>query len=208
MKRKTYQGPKNDKERTMQKMVQSVGEVLKEKGFRGLSIANISKSAGVDRKLISVYFGSVEGLIGAYFHKKNYWRSSHTATVKEATESVDNKSKTLLKSYLMDHFRMLLYDEEMKEVLLWSLSQKDPVINDLTNKAEDISRLICPSSAREENKIIDIKALIAIMLSGVSFIALHSKATDSTFCDLDIRSEEGISRIEEAMLSIIDMMYV
>ena len=71
MARKTYQGEKNDKSRTMTKLIQAVGAVLEKKGYTGLSIANIASTAGVDRKLISVYFGSVDNLIETYIKGKD-----------------------------------------------------------------------------------------------------------------------------------------
>ena len=63
MARKTYQGEKNNKSRTMSRLVQAVGTVLENKGYTGLTSTNIAKAAGVDRKLVSKYFDSVENLI-------------------------------------------------------------------------------------------------------------------------------------------------
>src|SRR5690625_323283 len=74
--RKPYKGVKNNKERTMGKLIAAVGEVLTEKGYTGLTISNISKCAGVDRKLISLYFGSVNNLIETYIKGKDYWVSA------------------------------------------------------------------------------------------------------------------------------------
>lgn len=59
----------------MGKMIASVGKVLEEKGYIGLTVANISKYAGVDRKLVTLYFGSVEKLIETYIKGKDYWSS-------------------------------------------------------------------------------------------------------------------------------------
>ena len=60
MARKTYQGEINDKERSKQKLINAVGKVLKNKGYTGLTATNIAKTAGLSRRLITIYFDSVD----------------------------------------------------------------------------------------------------------------------------------------------------
>ena len=55
MSRKVVSGPIRDKHRTKEKLIKTVGEIIKSKGFHELKITNIAKVAGVDKKLIYKY---------------------------------------------------------------------------------------------------------------------------------------------------------
>lgn len=61
--RKVASGPVREKSRMMEKLVEAVGTVILQHGYPGLTVANIGKAAGVDRKLIYTYFGSLDKLI-------------------------------------------------------------------------------------------------------------------------------------------------
>ena len=73
MTRKRYQGEINDKERSKQKLIKAVGIVLKNKGYIGLTATNIAKAAGLSRRLITMYFGSVDELVETYVRNKDFW---------------------------------------------------------------------------------------------------------------------------------------
>lgn len=111
--RKTYKGEKNDKERTMGKIIASVGDVLKEKGYAGLTITNISKQAGVNRKLIHLYFGSVENLVERYIKGKDYWVSGIAGAMEYFSSSQSQGSKGHLQSLLLSKLDHLINNIEM-----------------------------------------------------------------------------------------------
>lgn len=69
--RKTVEGSVRSKERTKQKLIDAIGKVLKEKRHVGLYINNIVKKAGIDRRLISLYFGNVNN-IEDYPNRRDY----------------------------------------------------------------------------------------------------------------------------------------
>ena len=70
--RKKYQGKYNDKERSKSKLLNAVGKVLQSKGYTGLTATNIAKEAGLSRRLITIYFDSVEDLIENDFIELKY----------------------------------------------------------------------------------------------------------------------------------------
>jgi AcrR family transcriptional regulator len=73
MTKKRYQGETNDKERSMQRLLEAVGCVIKEKGYAGLGPTNIAKAAGLNKRLIYFYFGSVDSLVEKYVRSKDYF---------------------------------------------------------------------------------------------------------------------------------------
>lgn len=105
--RKKYSGEKNDRERTMGRLVDSVGKVLGERGYTGLTVSNISRCAGVDRKLVSVYFGTVEKLIGTYIRGRDYWFTGPLSAMEPFGCTPKDGPRPVMESLLLDHLNHL-----------------------------------------------------------------------------------------------------
>lgn len=75
---------------TEQRLIQSVGEIIKKEGYTKLNIQNIAKQAGVDRKLIYTYFGSLDQLVEEYFKTRDYW-TSLSEKIADILQANDNK---------------------------------------------------------------------------------------------------------------------
>lgn len=61
--RKAVSGPVRNKERTKAQLIKTVGKMIKTGGFQQLKVSKIAEVAGVDKKLIYEYFGSVDELV-------------------------------------------------------------------------------------------------------------------------------------------------
>lgn len=136
MARKTYQGEKNNKSRTMNKLIQAVGIVLKQKGYTGLTVSNITAEAGVDRKLVSVYFGSVNNLIETYIKGKDYWEAIYADPVKLLTTSPLKSTCHILENLLLNQLEHFTNDEEMQKVVLWQISENTELMDHVTTSRE------------------------------------------------------------------------
>ncbi|GEM62726.1 transcriptional regulator [Sphingobacterium faecium NBRC 15299] len=208
MARKTYQGEKNDKSRTMNKLIQSVGIVLEKKGYTGLTIANIASTAGVDRKLISVYFGSVENLIETYIKGKDYWVEATAAAEQTLANSKDESTRHFLENLLLEQIHYFALNEEMQKVVLWQISEKSDIMSHVTQSREKMSSLFFPYSDKElAGKNVDLRAVSSLLVAGIYYLVLHTKMTDSTFCEIDLTTEEGMNRIKEAVKFILKQTY-
>jgi AcrR family transcriptional regulator len=208
MARKTYQGEKNDKSRTMTKLIQAVGAVLEKKGYTGLSIANIASAAGVDRKLISVYFGSVDNLIGTYIKNKDYWVAATDAAEETLAKSSGVSSRLFLENLLLEQIDQFTLNEEMQKVVLWQISEKSDIMSHVTQTREKMSSLFFPYSDKElAGKDVDLRAVSSLLVAGIYYLVLHTKTTDSTFCEINLTTEEGINRIKDAVKFILKQTY-
>lgn len=208
MARKTYQGEKNDKSRTMTKLIQAVGAVLEKKGYTGLSIANIASTAGVDRKLISVYFGSVDNLIETYIKGKDYWVEATIAAEETLAKASGTSSRLFLENLLLEQIDQFTLNEEMQKVVLWQISEKSDIMSHVTQTREKMSALFFPYSDKElAGKDVDLRAVSSLLVAGIYYLVLHTKTTDNTFCEINLTTEEGINRIKDAVKFILKQTY-
>lgn len=206
--RKIYEGEKNNKARTMGKLVSAVGVVLKDKGYTGLTIANISKVAGVDRKLITLYFGSVENLVETYIKGKDYWIGATKGAEAYFNETPNKDAKAFLESLILDYMEEFSKNEEMQKVVTWQVSEKSDIMSHVTKEREKMSALCFAFTDKElQGKDIDLRAVSAILVSAIYHLILHAKYTDSTFCEVDIQTDEGMDRIRKAVKQILDLVF-
>ncbi len=208
MARKTYQGEKNNKSRTMNKLIQAVGIVLKQKGYTGLTVSNITAEAGVDRKLVSVYFGSVNNLIETYIKGKNYWDTINESAINLLTTAPETSTRLILENLLLTQLEHFTNDEEMQKVVLWQISENTELMAHVTANREEIYPLLFPKADQElKDQQVDLRAISSILVAGIYYLVLHTKTTNSTFCEIDLTTDQGMGRIKTTIKKILEDTY-
>jgi len=208
MARKTYQGEKNNKSRTMNKLVQAIGLVLEEKGYTGLTTVNIARAAGVDRKLISNYFGSVDKLVETYIKGKNYWEEVTDRAIKSLKDIPKTGSRICLENLLLNQLDRFNSDEEMQKVVLWQISENSKIMSHVTQTREKISSLFFPIADQElDQEKVDLRAISSLLVAGTYYLTLHTKTTNSSFCEIDLTTVDGMNRIKKTIKSILKQTY-
>ena len=91
--RKPSQGPLRDKERTMARMVASVGKVIQKKGYAGLTAPNIALAAGVNKQLVWTYFGGIDNLVEEYIMQRDFWKSGAKPMIQRIFANAENHLK-------------------------------------------------------------------------------------------------------------------
>ncbi|MNO01094.1 hypothetical protein D3C81_2211490 [compost metagenome] len=78
----------------------------------------------------------------------------------------------------------------------------------VTQSREKMSSLFFPYSDKElAGKNVDLRAVSSLLVAGIYYLVLHTKMTDSTFCEIDLTTEEGMNRIKEAVKFILKQTY-
>lgn len=208
MRKKVYQGPKNDKERTMQNLVDAVGKVVETKGYTGLTTVNIAKAAGSSRRMISYYFGSLDNLIETYIKGKDYWVAAAGEAPKLAEKSRGKGTKEILTTLLLNQFRYLYENEEMQKIVLWQINERTDIMSHVIAEREKLSTAFFALSDKElAGKNVDLRAIASLLVAGIYFLVLHAKSTDVSFCEIDLNTPDGLKRIENAIRDILDCAY-
>ncbi len=206
--RKRVSGEIRDKERTMIRLIHSVGEIIKTEGYTALGINRIARKAEVDKKLIYRYFNSVNNLIETYIKTKDYWIGLSADMDKIVEASAVEKGKPLLKSVLRAHFDYFYTDSEMQKIIIWELSEKNKFLKEVSGKREqfgdEIFKLIDPHFQHSK---LDIRATLALQVAGIIFIILQAKTNGSPFCGLDVNHPADLERLMNALDGVIDIAY-
>uniref|UniRef100_UPI004047EF63 TetR/AcrR family transcriptional regulator n=1 Tax=Mariniflexile sp. TaxID=1979402 RepID=UPI004047EF63 len=203
MVRKKYKGEVNDKERSKQKLINAVGEVLKIKGYKGLTATNIAKEAGLSRRLITIYFDSVDDLVETYVRNKDYWTSATGRVEEMMNEKGSTDTKKMIDNILQNQLDYFYNNSEMQKLILWEISEKTKIMYNVCEERERLGSKVFELADKEfEDK--DIRAVSALLVAGIYYMVLHAKSTDTLFCEIDINQPEGMKRIKNAISLILE----
>ena len=138
MVRKVINGLVYNKERTKQKCLAAVGKILRKDGFVSLNVSNIAKTAGVDRKLIYLYFENLDGLLATYIKGSDYWQSFSDSLQDLLAINKKDYGQQIATFIPQLQFEYLLKSKEVQKMILWDLCEKNNVLKDNSLKRENI----------------------------------------------------------------------
>ncbi|MEG0760157.1 Bacterial regulatory protein, tetR family [Chryseobacterium sp. MOF25P] len=205
MPRKVVQGPIRDKEKTKQKLLNAVGKILKTKGYSGLMVSKIAAVAGFDKKLIYEYFGSTDKLIDEYIKSQDYW----SRFAPEGDIDLSDGGKELSKLAILNQFETLKKNKELQKILVWEMSESRPILKKLLDQREEVGEELFKNITDPHfgDKAEEYRAITAILVAGIYHLNLYTGHNGSTFCGIEMKTEEGRKKIEKALVDIIDYAY-
>jgi AcrR family transcriptional regulator len=165
MSRTTYHGPIKNSERTRQKFLDAVGEMIATKGYTGLGVNKIAKQAKVDKRLMYRYFSSFEDLIETYILEKDYWlRNSENGGTYNQREG--ENLEEFISRLMVDQFDYFYDNKEVQGLILWEISEKNEVLNSIARTRENMaSSLLSVFDNEISPKKIHFRSLSALTSS-------------------------------------------
>lgn len=202
---KKYDGPIKNTERTKQKLLSAVGYIIKEKGFTGLKINDIVDRAQVDRKTLYNCFGNLNNLVETYINGKDYYMGYHDQAEKLAKRYDKDNLNVLIKKLLLGQLDRFSEDEELQQILLWHLSEDNPLLSAINEERERIGSIFMGHCAPKfDGTAVDIRSRIALLIGGIYFIVLYSRTTKGKFCEIDFGTEQGKERLRDCISQFIE----
>jgi AcrR family transcriptional regulator len=199
-----YAGIKRDKERTKKKLLDAVGEIIRSVGYTGLTVSNIAKQAGVSRRLITIHFESVDDLIETYVRGKDYWTTPAVTDNGLSEIKKPEDTRAILETLLTNQLDYFSREEEWQKIILWQISARSKVMFEVAEEREKLSADFFKAADELFAKTdVDIRAIAGLLVAGIYYMVLHAKSNDSLFCEIDVNSKEGISRIKNAITEIL-----
>ncbi|WP_367915797.1 TetR/AcrR family transcriptional regulator [Leadbetterella sp. DM7] len=206
--RKPAQGPVRDKARTYENMIESVGVVLKEKGHKKLNGANIARQAKVNTGMIYLYFQSIDSLIEAYIKRIDFWTPESNAHIQEILANPRRRGAEDFHTLLINQLNSVHSNRDLQQVLLWELSEQNEILSKISREREELGELLFQFVEDDfKDSGLDIRAILAIMISGIYYSSIHATNNGSTFCSIDMNKREGKQRFENALKQIINLCY-
>jgi AcrR family transcriptional regulator len=184
------------------RLIGAVGEILSEKGYQGLGLNKISVAAGVSKPMIYRYFDGLNGLLKAYVQHTDSWLP-YFKTLEVPEHPTPDELKALFTCLLQDQFRYFQSSREMQQLIIWQVSEPDPLMRTSCEAREKQgARLIELTKQHFRNSGISLKAILALLVGGIYFSVLHDSANVGTLAGIDLKEEKDF----EAMLKAIEQI--
>lgn len=208
MARKIPEGEFRNKERTKMKLIQAVGDIIRTQGYTKLGVNHIAATAGVSKKLIYRYFGTAKNLIETYVKGKDYWMVFRESISELADRRGDDYGRGFMSTILQNLYEHLSGSPEAQKIILWEISEKSRLMREISGGREKLgAELFAVVDPFFEGTDIDIRAILALLLGGVYYVALHSNATGGSFCDIGTETEERKNRLFKTLEDILEWTY-
>lgn len=168
-------------------------ESVLQHGFSGSLVSEIIKKAKIEPIVFYHRYQNLEDFFSEFIKEYDYWFSD---VAKKA-----NKQETPYKQFiaLVEGLQECLIEKSvMQELIRWEVSEK----NDITKRTASIREIFTlPLAEKYDNLFrdsrVDFVAIATIIISGLYYLYLHREL--STFCNIDMNTEEGRNRINQAI---------
>jgi AcrR family transcriptional regulator len=206
--RNPYKGINNDRERTMQKLIEAVGMVIRQGGYTGLTAYKIAKTAGVNRSLIYHYFGTLDNLIETYVKGKDYFVEADRNAGQLIDKLKVGSTRDALASMLISQLEYFAKSDEWQKIILWQISERSKVMFDIAEQREALGEAFFKLADEEvKNQPVDLRPIAGLLVGGIYYMVLHAQTNDSLFCGIDMKTEEGLNRVKDAIKQILQNVY-
>lgn len=197
---------RRDRAQTEEKLIEAVGQIIKENGFDQVGINKIANRAGVNKILIYRYFGGLDGLIGAYFQRKRPLVSTEHIDIDQLKNAPLEVVFDTCYAYLIKEYRSLRQDIETQEFLKADLMSAKGVYNPITSeKEEQVRRLIDGLASILQSDYG--RPFSAIITSALTLLTLAAQQNKTVF-GINLNTDEGWQQIEVALKNIFRGAYL
>lgn len=178
----------------------AVESVLK-RGFSGSLVSEIIKKAKIEPVVFYNRYQNLEEFFSEFVKGYDYWFSD---VAKEA-----NKLETPHDQFiaLIEGLQECMIEKSvMLELIRWEIA----VDNDITKRTASIREMFTLPLAEKyddlfKNSGIDFVAIAIIIVSGLYYLYLHKDR--STFCNIDMNTEEGRNRVNQAIKFLSELLF-
>lgn len=200
-----YYGHVKNKQVTMGKLINAVGELIRTKGYTGLGVNKIAKQAGVDKVLIYRYFISPEKLIETYVLGKDYWMVFSEKLRNPAAEEMGDL-KEIITSLLENQFDFFFNEIEMQQLIIWEIAEKGDLMKKIALSRELlVSDLLKQTDQHFAGSRLNFRMISALLSAGIYYMVLHKDVGE--YCGIDLRKQAGQNEMKRTLRELIALVF-
>jgi AcrR family transcriptional regulator len=181
---------------TTQRIVDALEQILSADGLEGVGVGTIAEKANVSKVLIYRYFGGIEGLL-EYYVRLGRLVPHFTPALQEQIQPVHPQDlATVWSTQTLKLFRKFRASRPARQCIKATVKENDP-------RAETISKNLDSEFTRLVQQLAFVKggdhlATSAVILGALSYLTIQAQ-NNRTMIGIDLRSEEGWQRVEDAV---------
>jgi AcrR family transcriptional regulator len=195
---------RRDREETRGKILAAMGRLLARKGSTALGINAIAREAKVDKVLIYRYFGGIQELYRAFALEGNTFPGLEELVGDRLAEFPNLAPAEMTKVMILGFGRALRRRPVTKEMLRWELQEKNELTEALAKERE--RQTLQWLALAPDLRGMDLPAVASILVAGLVYLTLRARTSD-TYNGIDLHSEKGWKRLEDAVSLLSDLFF-
>jgi AcrR family transcriptional regulator len=189
---------KRDRERTKNRILKAVGEVIEQHGTEKVGVNLIARTAGVNKVLIYRYFNSVDGLMEQYVTSGEYTSTMGEDYIESIPSVAGMERVKSLTSLMLTFLNDLRSRKATRDLLRWEIGTGKSMLSDARN---EVARRILKKIG-DLPEYPDTSALMTFITAGIYYMTISADYREKMI-DVDLHSDEGWKRIENVIETII-----
>ncbi len=190
---------RRNRAKTTQRIVEALEDVIAEYGLEGVGVNRVAEKANVSKVLIYRYFGGMEGLLEYYVKMGKLFPVFTPAVLDQIRPLHESDVARIWYRQVIQTYRYFRTFKAAREILKASVIENDSIASTTTRaQDEEMTRLVSQLSFV---KGADTQAVSAVILGAMNYLTIMAQ-NDNTMISIDLRSEEGWQRIENAVKTI------
>ncbi|WP_157634624.1 TetR/AcrR family transcriptional regulator [Spirosoma panaciterrae] len=190
---------RRNRAKTTQRIVEALEDVIAEYGLEGVGVNRVAEKANVSKVLIYRYFGGMEGLLEYYVKMGKLFPVFTPAVLDQIRPLHESDVARIWYRQVIQTYRYFRTFKAAREILKASVIENDSIASTTTRaQDEEMTRLVSQLSFV---KGADTQAVSAVILGAMNYLTIMAQ-NDHTMISIDLRSEEGWQRIENAVKTI------
>src|ERR1700761_7157439 len=199
-------GKRNPDERRL-KLIEAVGETLKEKGYESLGLNKSAAQAGVSKPMVYEYYGSLNGLLKAYIAGKDSW-VPYLESLELAEHPTAEELKNCFIKMLQDQFRFFHGEKEVQRLVHWQMRGYNPLMRATCEARErEGARLLRLTDTHFRKRGISLKAVMALLVGGIYYNVLHDAAGLGTMAGIDLKNEKDFEVMLKTLAQVVEWAF-
>jgi AcrR family transcriptional regulator len=187
---------------TKRRLVEAVGAILARDGFAKLGVSAIAHEARTDKVLIYRYFGGLPQLFEAYAESTNFWPTVEEMAGGTLEELMMLPLEARVERAVGSYIRQIRARPLTQEILAWELSERNEVTSRLEGVRERRGLALMKALAHDLPAEVDLPSIAGVLAGAVHYLLLRARKI-RVFNGIDLRADEGWTRIEAAARSMI-----
>jgi AcrR family transcriptional regulator len=180
-----------DRKGTEAKLREAAGTLLTRSGFSALGMSAIAQEAGVDKKLIYRYFGSLEGLVTALVESPGFWPTFEELCGGDIEAMRALPLPKRLGELMHNYACALMRRPVALEMMAWETSERNPVTAITEVARERLNEKLVATLFDDFSQPREILGAAAAIIGGaINYLVIRRRKV-RFFSGIDLRSDEG-----------------
>ncbi|MNY36899.1 hypothetical protein D3C86_1714190 [compost metagenome] len=146
-------------------------------------------------------------MLDAYIKRRDYWNPVFERFLLPET-ATDDDVLQMFTELMLTNFEFFAGDKEMQHVILWQISEVNPLMQSVSEKRERGGAVLLAYTDRHfEDSDIGFREIIALLLGGIYYLVLHARFNKSTVCGIDINNEKDRKKVLKAIRYLIELVW-